>query len=638
MSLHFVPRGRSADAGIVARALASQGRHAEAVSAFEAAIAAAPRDAQLHVDCGHTLRALGRNHDATASFERAAALEPHRKEHRLLATLHRGTVIEHEEGPAAALAVFEQATGEFPEAADAWAVLGVVQQHLGAPEQAQRSLAQALALDPTRVELIERLARAFMDCKQFEDAAIVYEQLLRLDPDRPLVKGWLLHAKYLMGDWLHLDRLQSQVRAGLERGLPAAEPFGLQGWCNDAALLGRAARAHAARQHPPTPGLLPPPSIGTGTRIRVGYLCGEFREQATSILLTEVLELHDRSRFEVFAVDSGFDDASRRRRRIEAVCEMVPIRGLSDLEAARRVRACGIDVLVNLNGYFGLQRNGVFSLRAAPVQVNYLGFPGTVGASYLDYLVADATVVPPEDHAHYAERIVTLPGCYQPNDRTRVVATEPATRHDAGLPHDAFVFCCMNNVYKILPEVFDVWMRLLRQVSGSVLLLYGDKPEQQANLRHEAQERGVAPDRLLFAPPWRHENHLRRLQLCDLFLDTWPYNAHTTGSDALWAGLPVLTCTGRSFASRVGASLLQAVGLPELVTHDLPSYEALALKLATEPGLLHGLRARLAREARTSALYDTPRKTRHLEAAFQVMVDRARAGLAPAAFAVPADA
>jgi len=268
--------------------------------------------------------------------------------------------------------------------------------------------------------------------------------------------------------------------------------------------------------------------------------------------------------------------------------------------------------------------------------VNYLGFPGTIGAPCIDYIVADSTVIPPAEQAHYVEQVVYLPHSYQPNDSTRAVALQPALRAEAGLPEDAFVFCCLNNAYKILPPVFDVWMRLLRQVPGSVLLLYGDKPELQANLRFEAEQRGVQAQRILFAPPWRNDMHLRRLQLCDLFLDTWPYNAHTTGSDALWAGLPLLTCNGRSFPSRVGASLLQAVGLPELITHDLPSYEALALRLATEPGLLTGLRVRLRAQARSSPLYATARYTLNLEAAYLQMVARARAGLAPEGFAVPA--
>ena len=623
---------------LLGRALAAQNRHATALDSFKAALALRNDAAQVHVDLGQSLRALGRGAEATVHFDRAAALEPgHPLQRGLLALIHRGTMLEEEGRTAEAMAVFTQATEQFPQSADAWAVLGVVQAHLSEPAVAQHSLARALQLAPDRIDVMERFARILIDLKQFEDAAIVYERMLRQEPGRPLLASWLLHCKYLMGDWLNIERLQHHVQQQLQAGQPAAEPFGLQGWCSDPALLRTAAVLHAGHTHPPRPQHLAPAPLGRGPKIRLGYLAGEFREQATAMLLTEVLERHDRSRFEVHAFDSGWDDGSARRRRIDAACTVQSIRGLSDLDAARRVRERGIDILVNLNGYFGLARTGVFSMRPAPVQVNYLGFPGTIGAPYIDYLIADRTVIPAHEQMHYVEQVVWLPHSYQPNDCTRAIAPQPLTRAEAGLPEGAFVFCCLNNVYKILPAVFAVWMRLLLQVPGSVLLLYGDHAALHANLRHEAAQRGVAPERLLFAPPWPNDHHLRRLQLCDLFLDTWPYNAHTTGSDALWAGLPVLTCTGRSFPSRVGASLLQALGLPELITGDLGSYEALALRLATEPDLLAGLRAQLARQLPTAPLYDTARYTRDLEAAYTVMVERARDGLAPAGFAVAGD-
>jgi protein O-GlcNAc transferase len=612
------------------------GQHAAAEAGLRAALRLLPETAQLHVELAQSLRALGRGAEATPHFERAAALEPEQPQWRLLSLLHRGTRFDEEGRTHEAMALFEEATRQFPDSADAWSVLGMVQSHLRSPAEAQVSLARALQIDPGRIEVMERFARILLDEKKYEDAAIVYEQLLRREPTRPLLASWLLHCKYLMGDWLNIEKLQGHVQALLQAGQPAAEPFGLQGWCADPALLHAAAVSQAARTHPPRPQFLAPVAIGRGPKVRIGYLAGEFREQATALLLTEVLERHDRRRFEVHAFDSGWDDGSPRRRRIDASCCMHTVRGLSDLDAAKLVRGQGIDILVNLNGYFGQARSGVFSMRPAPLQVNYLGFPGTIGAPYIDYIVADRTVIPEAERAHYVEQVVYLPDSYQPNDSTREVAHEPATRAEAGLPEGAFVFCCFNNAYKILPSVFDVWMRLLLQVPGSVLLLLGDKPELQANLRHEAQQRGVSPERLLFAPSWHNTNHLRRLQLCDLFLDTWPYNAHTTASDALWAGLPLVTCTGRSFPSRVGASLLGAVGLPELVTDDLAAYEALALRLANGPGLLSAVRQRLHAQVRSSRLYDSGRYTRHLEAAFITIAERARDGLAPAAFAVPA--
>jgi predicted O-linked N-acetylglucosamine transferase (SPINDLY family) len=616
------------------RVQAAQGKHTDALLSFQAALALSPDTAQWHVDLGHSLRVLGRGTEASAHFDRAVELEPLMPQWRLIALLHQGTQLQEMQRTSEALKVFQQAAQDFPTSADAWAVLGVVQSHLRSPEEALMSLGRALQIDPNRLDVMDRFARTLVDLKRFEEAAIVFEQMLRLDPKRPLLASWLLHMKYLMGDWLHLERLQTHVLQLLQSGQPAAEPFGLQGWCADPALLRAAAVSQAARTHPSRPQFLPAPTVGTGPRVRIGYLCGEFREQATSILLTEVLERHDRSRFEIFAFDTGWDDGSKRRQRIDAVCQVVPLAGLSDLDAAKLVRQHGIDILVNLNGYFGLGRPGVFSMRAAPVQVNYLGFPGTIGAPYMDYIVADPWVIPPQEAEHYVEQVVTLPHSYQPNDSTRPIAASPATRAQAGLPEQAFVFCCLNNAYKIVPPVFDVWMRLLHGVPGSVLLLYGDKPELQANLHHEAQQRGIAADRLLFTRHLPNDQHLRRLQLCDLFLDTWPYNAHTTGSDALWAGLPVLTCTGRSFPSRVGASLLHAVGMPELITDDLAAYEALALRLAQDARLLASLRKKLATQLKSAPLYQTEPYTRQLESAYLTMVEQARQGLPPAAFTV----
>lgn len=550
---------------------------------------------------------------------------------RLLAMLREGVSLDEQGQVQEAMARFQQATQAHPDSADAWAALGMTEYHLFGAPSAEASLQRALQIDPARVDVIEKFGMVLQEQRRYEDAALAFERLLQLAPDHPLAAGRLLHCKMLIADWSRIETLQARVERAILRGHNAAEPFGLQGYCRSPALLHRAATQYSAAYHPPRPELAQPPVIGFGPKIRVGYVSGEFRQQATSILLTQVLELHDRSRFEVVAFDNGWDDGSPLRRRIEAAVDaLVPIRGLPHLAAAQAVRERGIDILVNLNGHFGQARSHLFALRPAPIQVNYLGFPGTIGAPYIDYLIADHTVIPEAQRAHYVEKIAYLPDCYQPNDATRQIAATPARRSEIGLPDDAFVFCCLNNVYKIVPAVFDVWMRVLRQVPGSVLMLYSDTPETQDNLKREAQARGVAAERLHFTGPLPHDQHLARLRLADLFLDTWPYNAHTTGSDALWAGLPVLTCTGETFPSRVGASLLQNVGLPELVTHTLVQYEALAVTLALQPAQLAALRARLAARRPQAQLYDTPRYTRNLEGLYQAMVDRARAGLPPA--------
>jgi protein O-GlcNAc transferase len=616
--------------GLASLAVGQQHLH-EAQLWLQAATAAHPEDAEPWAELAQVLHRLGRDDEAARCFERAAAFAPDNASFRLMALLHQGLWLDEQGRVQEALACYQIATEQHPGSADAWAALGMTQRHLYGPEQAEPSFQRALQIDPTRLDVIEKFGEGLQEQRRYEDAALVFERLLQLAPQHPLAAGRLMHCKMLIADWSRLDRLQAHVEQAIAQGHNAAEPFGLQGYCASPALLHRAAVQYSATYHPDRADPQRPPVIGFGPRLRIGYVSGEFRQQATSILLTQVLELHDRSRFELVAFDNGWDDGSALRRRIDAaVGEIVPIRRMTHHEAAQAVRERGIDILVNLNGHFGQARSHLFALRPAPVQVNYLGFPGTIGAPYIDYLIADETVIPESQQAHYVEKIAYLPGCYQPNDATRQIAATPARRRDIGLPDEAFVFCCLNNVYKIVPAVFDVWMRILQQVPGSVLMLYSDTPETQDNLRREAQARGVAGERLHFAAPLPHNQHLARLRLADLFLDTWPYNAHTTGSDALWAGLPVLTCRGDTFPGRVGASLLQAVGLPELVTHSATAYEALAVTLATHPQQLAALRTRLAQQLPRAPLYDTPRYVRQLEALYQAMADRARAGLAPA--------
>jgi predicted O-linked N-acetylglucosamine transferase (SPINDLY family) len=354
------------------------------------------------------------------------------------------------------------------------------------------------------------------------------------------------------------------------------------------------------------------------------------RDQATSQLLVGVLEQHDRSRFAIIAFDNGQDDGSVTRGRIAAAVQtIVPIRDLSDAEAAAAIRRRGIEILVNLNGYFGDHRMRVFAQRPAPLQVNWLGFPGTLGAPYMDYIVADRTVIADEQRDFFTEKVVWLPHCYQPNDRNKPIAETEDTRAQHGLPASGFVFCCFNNSYKILPATFDSWMRLLQAVPGSVLWLIEDNPLATANLQGEADRRGIHPARLVFAPRLPLPQHLARHRLADLFLDTLPYNGHTTASDALWAGLPVLTCRGEAFAGKVAASLLAAVGLPELIAGTPDDYEAMALTLAREPARLAALRQKLDANRLTTPLFDTAQFTRHLEAAFAATQARYKSGLAP---------
>jgi predicted O-linked N-acetylglucosamine transferase (SPINDLY family) len=371
-------------------------------------------------------------------------------------------------------------------------------------------------------------------------------------------------------------------------------------------------------------------------RLRVAYVSGDLREHAVSYLLAGVLEGHDRAGFEVFGVSLKVGEGEGYGRRVREGCDrFIEVREWSDERVVEWMREQQVDIAVDLMGYTRGARSGIFARRCAPVQVNYLGYPGTLGAGFMDYLIADEFVIPPGSEQHYTEQVVRLPECFQPNDDKRQIG-ERLSREQAGLPANGVVYCSFNNSYKINPRMFEVWCRVLKAVPGSVLWLVGETQEVRENLWREGEARGVERERLIMARRLPYAQHLGRLGAADLFLDTLPFNAGTTASDALWAGLPVLTCAGEAFAARMAGSLLTAVGLPELITHDLEAYEALAIELGREPGKLLALRTHLQGAGHRSALFDTARYCRHLEDAYRQMHERAERGERPAGFSVAA--
>jgi predicted O-linked N-acetylglucosamine transferase (SPINDLY family) len=503
------------------------------------------------------------------------------------------------------------------------------------PAEGRAFAERALALDAASVDARFLVAESLAREKRHAESARAYARVLELAPDAPFAKGYRLRQKMLSCDWSDFAQDVDAIDRDTRAGKRSAEPFGYQVVATSPQELKACAEMFAAAHYPRhgagpgTYGPFPP------DKIHIGYVSGEFRAQATSILMAELFERHDKGRFKLFAFDNGWDDGSELRQRMNAAFDaIIDISRLDDAQAADAVRRHHVAILVNLNGYFGRARMGLFSRKPAPIQVNYLGFPGTLGADYVDYIIADAHVIPPGHRAFYVENVVYLPDSYQANDRKRAVAARVPSRAEEGLPPAGFVFCCFNNTYKIVPAVFDVWMRLLTTVAGSVLWLFESSPEAACNLRAEAARRGVDPARLVFAPLVALPEHLARHRLADLFLDTLPYNAHTTASDALWTGLPILTCLGTTFPGRVAASLLHALGVPELITASLEAYEALALKLARDPTLLAGMKEKLARNRAGAPLFDTPRFTRHIEAAYAAMWERYRRGAAPEGFSV----
>ena len=473
--------------------------------------------------------------------------------------------------------------------------------------------------------------------KLYDLAAGAYRTAAAVAPEIPFATGKVLEQQMLACDWTDLATLIDHVERQVAAGVIAVHPFCWQAVSDSPQSLMRAAALFDRYLHPVPLAALPTAGPHDHAKLRIGYVSGEFRDQATMHLLAGVFEHHDPDRFEIVAFDNGWDDGSATRARLtRAIPRIVPIRDLNDAAAAAVIGTQEIDILVNLNGYFGEHRSGVFRRRPAPLQVGFLGFPGTMGTDHMDYLIADATVIPDGDLRFYTEKIAWLPDSYQATDRDRAIAAEAPTRAAIGLPERGFVFCNFGNSYKIVPAMFDCWVRTLQAVEGSVLWLLDDNRAATANLRAAAAARGLDPARLIFADFVPSAQHLARHRLADLILDTLPCNAHTTASDALWAGVPILTCRGQSFAGRVAASLLAAIGLPELIAGDLHQYEAMAVRLATDPDELAGIRQKLAANRLTTPLFDTARFTRDLEAAYRMMRARQRDGMPPDHFQVRA--
>lgn len=602
------------------------GKYAEAERLLQSALKLNPNAQAALYNHGLALKALGRPDEALARFTQALAISPNDAE----AWSNRGTVHNDLKDYRAAIADFDKAIALQPNYALAHHNKGNALFGLARYEDALAAYRQALALKPDLVDSWTGAGLTLHRLKRHDESATAYETARQRNPAYPFLKGILLHQRTLACDWRDIASLIAEIESDIAAGELSAEPFGWQGIATSNRSLQRCAELYSAAKFPANHRGAPVARPDNGDRIRIGYLSGEFRAQATPILLAGVLEQHDASRFEIYAFDNGWDDGSDIRRRIaDAVHLMVDIRSLNDAQAARAIRDSGIDVLVNLNGYFGDDRTGVFAQRPAPVQVNYLGFPGTLGAAYMDYIVADATVIPETQRPFFTEKVVHLPDCYQANDRARAIADRAFTRGELGLPQDGVVFCCFNNNYKITPQTFDGWMRILARVPGSVLWLLEDNAIASANLRKEAAARSIDPKRLVFAARMPPDEHLARHRCADLFLDTLPYNAHTTASDALWAGLPLLTCMGDTFAGRVAASLLGTIGLPELVASSQADYERLAIELAMQPDRLKALRQKLADNRLTTPLFDTVRFTRHLEQAYAAMHARRKAGQRP---------
>ena len=612
-------------------ALFRRKRHAEALASYDRALAIKPDFAEALYNRGKGLFDLERHVEALASYDRALAIKPDYAEALNIRGIALRYLRRHEE----ALASYDQALAIKPELAEALNNRGNVLSDLKRYEEALVSFDRALAIKPDDAETLSNRGNALFNLKRYEEAAADFERLLRAIPDYDYARGNLLLSRLYACDWSDYDQSVRLIADAVAAGKRAAHPFVFLSVSESAAGQLQCAKILNKDKYPASEHVIWRGERYGHDKIRIAYLSADFHGHATAFLMAGLFEAHDRARFETTAISFGPDSKDALRARLEnAFDRFIDVRGKSDRDVALLLKALEIDIAVDLKGYTQDSRTGIFAFRPAPVQVNYLGYPGTMGADYIDYILADRVVIPEDQRAFYAEKVVYLPDAYQPNDSKRRISEHAPTRLEAGLPATGFVFCSFNNSYKITPPVFDLWMRLLGQVEGSVLWLLEDNAAAARNLRKEAAARGIAAGRLIFAPRAKLEDHLARHRLADIFLDTRPINAHTTASDALWAGLPIVTCLGASFAGRVAGSLLQAVGLPELVAENLADYEALALKLARDEHALAAVKAKLARNRQAFPPFDTDRFCRHLERAYETMRERCQRGEPPASFAV----
>jgi predicted O-linked N-acetylglucosamine transferase (SPINDLY family) len=567
---------------------------------------------------------LKRHDEAIAHYDKSLSIKPDYAE----AWSNKGATLNELKRYEEAIDHYDKALSLKPDYAEAWSNKGNTLIELKRYDEGIAHFNKALCLKPDYAEGWVNKGAALKKLKRYDEAIAHYDKALCLKPDIDWVSGDLLHTKMKICSWSglaeSLEDISKKVVANKK-----VNPFPLLSLSDDALLHKKSSEIYVQNKYPFNPILGPNLKYPVSQKIRVGYFSSDFRNHPISFLTAELFELHDKNRFEIIAFSFGVDDKSPMRLRLsQAFSHFIDVSDMSDSEIAGLSRNLQIDIAVDLGGHTGDNRTGIFSYRAAPIQTSYIGYLGTIGAEYFDYLLADNTIVPEGFRKFYSEKIACLPS-YQVNDRKRIISEKQFTREELGLPGNCFVFCCFNNNYKILPETFNGWMRILNTVEGSVLFLYAENEWSKANLIDEASLRGVDSTRLVFGGHIPMEEYLARYRACDLFLDTYPYNAGTTASDALWTGLPVLTLIGQSFASRVAASLLNAIGLPELIANTQDEYESLAIELALNSKKLADIKLKLAKNRLSEPLFDTPLFTKNLEAAYIQMICRYQENLQP---------
>lgn len=611
-------------------ALADGQRYVEALVAYDEALLIAPASENAWIGRGNVLCSSMRYDEALAAYDEALAIMPEAAE----AWLGRGNVDYRFNRQDEALAAYDKALSIKADVAEAWIGRGNIFHNLRRHGEALAAYDEALAIKPDLAEAWLGRGNLLVEFKRYTEALSAFDKAMTLTPSLDYAEGAHVHTKLQLCDWTDIDRKIDSVLSAVRDRKRLSAPFVLLSLPSSPADQLRCAQSYA-QDVVGSPSEWPG-GVYSHERIRVAYLSGDFHDHPVSRCAVGLLEHHDKSRFEVAGLSFGPDETSAMRERLKGAFEhFIDVREKSDQDIVDLMRRMEIDIAVDLMGYTQGFRPGIFAARPAPIQVNYLGYLATMGAPFIDYIMADRVVLPPEHEQHYAEKIVRLPECFLIGDRQVAIAPGQMTRQDAGLPPEGFVFCSFNNTYKLLRPTFDAWMRVLREVDGSVLWLLKPNEETAANLQREAQRCGVDGDRIIFAPRLDFSEHLARQRLADLFLDTTPYNGGATALAALWSGLPILTVLGETIVGRMAASMLHAIGLPELVTATLPDYEAMAIRVAGDPSLYTALYERLACQRTTCPLFDPQRFAQHVESAYQTMWKAHQLRRAPVSFSVP---
>jgi protein O-GlcNAc transferase len=605
-------------------------RFEEAIGAFSQLLALRPDDAQVLTNRAIALCALWRYAEALADCDRALRFRPDFIQARYV----RGVALLGLGRNHDVLAQIDVAHGTAANQAESLVLRGNALRQLGRRDDAVSEYERALELRPGLPAALVALGTLETSARRFDRAATIFARLLEVAPDEDFYRGVCLHAQLHIFDWSGYTPAVQKIVADVEAGKKSDLPFTLLSITDDPELQQKCARAYVGAR-PRIAGPLPR-AKAPRDRLRIAYVSADFLEHPIAYLLAGLFEAHDRNRFETIAVSLRADDMSPMAQRLQSAFDrFIDVSGRSDEQIAGLIAGLDVDIAVDLMGYTAEERPGILGRRPAPIQVNYLGFPATMASEHIDYLMADEFVIPPAAAPFYSESIAYLPQCFQANDDRRVPAAGPAARVQVGLPADGFVWCAFHASVKINPPLFDVWMQLLHTVPNSVLWLISNAPTAEINLRREAGKRGIDPARLVFAKRQSYPQHLARLSLADLCLDTWPFNGGATTSDALWRGVPVVTMTGGAFSSRMSGSLLRAAHLPELVTDNVADYQRVALALATDRAALMDVRSRLNQARTTSPLFDTAAFRRHVEAAYTIMWERQQRGEAAATFRVP---